>query len=159
MPSDTFPIRFDVSSKEAIAWAKSHAAELATSLSETSRDDIKQAIAAALEGDGLDAAYDDILAAVGDEARADMIARTEIMSAANQGTLEAYSQAQEAGLLPANAMKEWIATSDACDICANLDGVAVGFDESFDFDGEDIDSPPGHPHCRCTTGIAAGDGA
>jgi hypothetical protein len=148
-----FDIRFDVSSPEAIAWAKEHAAELADGLSETSRDNIKDAIASALEGDGIDAAYDDILAAVGDSDRAEMIARTEVMTAANEGQREGWSQAVDAGLLPKDTEIEWIATSDCCDDCADLDGATRPIDGEYE-DSDAGDGPPLHPNCRCTEGVA-----
>jgi SPP1 gp7 family putative phage head morphogenesis protein len=148
-----FDIRFDKSNPAAVKWALEHATELAQNLSDTSRDDIKQAIADALDGDGIDAAYDTILAAVGDTDRAEMISRSETMNAANAGTLESFSQAQEAGLLPANATKQWIANSDACDDCQELDGEEVGLDEEF-ISGDD--APGLHPNCRCSLGIGSG---
>jgi SPP1 gp7 family putative phage head morphogenesis protein len=148
-----FDIRFDKSNPAAVKWALEHATELAQNLSDTSRDDIKQAIADALDGDGIDAAYDTILAAVGDTDRAEMISRSETMNAANAGTLESFSQAQEAGLLPANATKQWIANSDACDDCQELDGEEVGLDEEF---SSGDDAPGLHPNCRCSLGIGSG---
>lgn len=148
-------IRFDVSDPNAVKWAREHAAELAKGLSETSRQDIQDAVANALDGDGIDAAYDDILAAVGDEDRADLIARTEIMDAANQGFLQGLSQAQDAGLLPEDATKQWIATSGCCDECDDLDGEEVLLDEDF---SSGDDSPPAHPRCRCALGVGTGGG-
>ncbi len=144
-------MRFDATSPEAIVWAQQHAGELADSISETTEQAIKDATAAALEGEGIDAAYDKILAAVGDDARAEMIARTEVMDAANEGLAQSWSQAQEEGLLPADAKKEWIATSDACPECEEVDGEVVPIDDDFSVG----DDPPLHPNCRCTMGIAA----
>ena len=135
------------------AHAREHALELADGISETSRDRIKNAIADALDGDGIDSAYDEILDAVGNEARAELISRTEIMDAANSGLAESWSAAQEAGLLPENATKVWIAASGACDECEELDGEEVTLDEDFS-SGDDM--PPAHPACRCSAGIGAG---
>ncbi len=153
-PQDTFNIRFDQSSPEAIAWAKKHAGELAVGISGTTEQRIKDAIAAALEGDGLDAAYEDILAAVGDSDRADLIARNEVMTAANEGQREAWGQAVDEGLLPPDATVEWIATSDACPDCEALDGTTRPIDGEYD-DPDAGDGPPLHPNCRCTEGISA----
>jgi SPP1 gp7 family putative phage head morphogenesis protein len=149
----TFTMRFDAESPDAIAWAEEHAGLLATQISDTTRQRIRDAIVAALEGDGIDAAYSDIEDAVGDEARAELIARTEIMTAANEGQREAWDQAIEAGLLTGNEKKEWIATGDAnvCPQCDELDGTVVGLDEEYPNDGGD--GPPAHPDCRCTEGI------
>lgn len=153
---DTFNISFDKLSPEAIAYAKEHAAALIDDLSDTTKQDIQDAIAAALEGDGIDAAIEDIAAAVGDDARAELIARTELMDAANQGALEAMSSAQDAGLLSANATKVWIASPDACDDCLDLDDEEVALDDDF---SSGDDAPPAHPNCRCSIGVGTGDGA
>lgn len=147
-----FSMRFDVKSPRAIKWAKEHAAELVKELSETSEKRIKAAVAGALEGDGLDAAYDTILKAVGDEARADMIARTETMTAANEGQRGSWDEAVERGLLPPDVKVSWIATEPfACPECEALDR------EERTLDGEYPDpggaGPPLHPNCRCTEGI------
>jgi hypothetical protein len=146
----TFNIRFDVSNPAAIKWAAEHAAELAKNLSDTSRDDIKAAIAGALEGED---PYDAILSAVGDSDRADLIARNEVMTAANEGNRASMDAAVEAGLLPANAQVEWIGTSDMCDDCAELDGTTRDIDGEYDGDGGD--GPPLHVNCRCTEGVSA----
>jgi hypothetical protein len=148
-----FDIRFDVSDPAAAKWAREHTSKIADDISQTSKDRINEAIATALEGDGLDAAYDTILSAVGDESRADMIARTESMDSANQGALAGFNAAQDAGLLPANATKVWIASPDACDDCIELDDEEVAIDEDF---SSGDDAPPAHPNCRCSVGIGAG---
>lgn len=76
------------------------------------------------------------------------IARTEIMSAANEGRRLAWEQAADEGLVDrATATKEWLAESDACPICDEVAGEVVGMDEEFS-NGEEM--PPAHPSCRCT---------
>lgn len=144
-----FPTKFDATSEEAIKWAREHAAELAEGISDTSRDDIRDAIASALEGEGLDSAYDDILDAVGNEARAEMISRTETMDAANEGLAQSWDQAVSDGLLTGNEKKVWIATSGCCDECDEVDGEEVPMDDDFSVG----DDPPLHPNCRCTMGL------
>lgn len=147
---EPFDLAFDVESKEAIAWAKEHAGKLAVGISDTTREDIAEAVAAALEGEGIESAYDDILAAVGDESRAEMIARTEIMDAANEGLAQSWEQAVEAGLLTGREKKVWISTSNCCDECEELDGEEVPLNEDFSAG----DDPPLHPNCRCTMGLS-----
>lgn len=149
-----FNISFNKTSPEAIAWAQDHAGDLIDDLTDTTISDIQDAISGALEGDGIGSAYDDILAAVGDPDRAQLIARTETMTAANEGQREAWSQASDAGLLPSDAQVEWIATSDCCDDCADMDGETRDLDGDYD-DPDAADGPPLHPNCRCTEGIAA----
>ncbi len=115
-------------------------------------------ISAALSEDELDSAalVDDIAAAMGDDARAEMIARTETMRASNEGQQEAWDQAVTAGLLTGNEQQEWITADDeaTCPICDPMDGVTVGLDEMFEVDGDEIDGPPAHPNCRCTLGLS-----
>jgi hypothetical protein len=116
--------------------------------------------------------------------RAENIARTETIRAANMGTELGWLEAQDKGLLPRQGIgKVWIATTDSrtCPICAVLDGqlieVGGGFvveerATSFDISGETISvastvplkkptstrTPPAHPSCRCTVGIEMLDG-
>lgn len=82
--------------------------------------------------------------------RADTIARTEGMRAANEGQRQLWDQAVDAGLVDAaTQQKVWIATDDACPECQEVDGETVGLDEDFSV-GSD---PPLHPNCRCTIGL------
>ncbi len=110
--------------------------------------------------------------------RATNIARSETIRAANMGSQLAWEAAQDAGLLPPQTFKVWIATEDSrtCPICAVLDGNVVRLGDSFNIEEEatsfDIDGstitvagtrplrrpttelqPPAHPACRCSTGI------
>jgi SPP1 gp7 family putative phage head morphogenesis protein len=80
--------------------------------------------------------------------RADVIARTEILEALNDGALESWRQAREDGFLGGNAAKEWIVTRDEKldDECAALDGEVVPLDAQF---SAGVDGPPLHPQCRC----------
>jgi len=81
--------------------------------------------------------------------RADNIARTEILDALNTGQEKAWEQAQEAGLLSAEATKEVILASDPCEICQGIaDEGPVPLDNDFSEEG-----PPFHPRCRCTIAI------
>ena len=142
---------FDSASDEAIAWADRHAAELIDGITETSREAINNAIAEALEH-GTDP-YEEILEAVGDEARARLIAHHEVMTAVHEGQREAWRQATDEGLLSEGLKRTWIATPDGklCAICEGLDG------KTADLDGEyegGIDGPPAHVACRCTEGLA-----
>ncbi len=77
--------------------------------------------------------------------RAETIARTEIITAGNHGRQEAWTQAVEAGLLPSNAHKEWVAF-DPCPECEELDGEVVPYDAEFSSGDE---APAAHPNCRC----------
>lgn len=82
------------------------------------------------------------------DARSMMIARTEIMTAANEGRAISWAQAQDNGLVDlSNSSKEWIAEGDACEDCSIYDGEIVGANDDF---SSDDGMPPAHPNCRCT---------
>lgn len=147
-----FALTFNDADPRAVAWAKEHAGELIDDIEEATLQAIKDAIASAVEDGDPDGAYDDVLDAIGDESRAETIARTEIMTAANEGQRMGWDASVEAGLLPEDAKKTWIATEvGACPECEALDGETVGLDEEYPNDGGD--GPPLHPNCRCTEGI------
>lgn len=89
--------------------------------------------------------------------RAMTIAQTELASAYNKGADEGIRQAMNEGLLGTMA-KVWSTSGDenVCEICAALEGVQVGMDDSFDYNGKPINSamdakllPPAHPRCAC----------
>ena len=149
-----FKMKFDAKDENAIRWAKLHAAELAESMSETTRDDVKEAIAASLEGEFTrEETVKAIRFAVGSKERAELIARTETMTAANEGQRQGWKQAVKKGLLSTRARRVWIATEDRriCPQCDGLDGKTADMDG--DYPGG-IGGPPVHPNCRCTEGIA-----
>lgn len=88
--------------------------------------------------------------------RAENIARTETIGAANQGQLEAWRAATDQGLLPRTARKVWVTAQDSrtCPICAPLDGMVVGMFDTFtatEGTTTPLSSivPPIHPSCRC----------
>lgn len=148
---------FDVTNPRATEWVKNHSLELIDDLSETTREDIRELLEDAFDGEyDVDQLSDEIDKLIGDDDRAEKIARTETMTASNQGQLEAWDQAVEAGLLTGGESKEWITTPDdrLCPICEPLDGQTVGLNEEFEVDGDMIDAPPAHPNCRCTIGLA-----
>lgn len=82
--------------------------------------------------------------------RATMIARTEIQIAQNEGRQEGWNQAAKEGYVDVESQKMWIIAQDerTCDICVELDGEIVGWNETF----SSGDETPGrvHPNCRCT---------
>lgn len=154
-PSKTtvgFKLRFDAKNPAVIAWADKHAAELITGITETTRENINNAVAELQETGDWDEAYDEILAAVGNTARADLIARTETMIAANEGQRQSWDQAVDEGLLTGNEKVAWIVTPiDPCPECEALDGATRDLDGEYPDPGGD--GPPLHPNCRCTEGI------
>jgi SPP1 gp7 family putative phage head morphogenesis protein len=148
---------FDATNPRAVEWVKAHALRLIDDLSETTRNDIRDLMEDAFEGefDTGDLA-DQLEELLGDATRAETIARTETMRASNQGQLEAWEQAKQAGLLVGNEQVEWITTPDdrLCPICEPLDGQTTALGSTFEVDGDRISTPPAHPRCRCTTGLS-----
>jgi hypothetical protein len=82
--------------------------------------------------------------------RSETIARTEVMTVLNRGQDISRGQAVDEGLIDADVLKVWIVTPDEllCPICEPMAGEAVPIDEDFEIEG-----PPAHPNCRCTTGL------
>lgn len=74
------------------------------------------------------------------EARADMIARTELARADIEGARTGWA---ESGLVSG---REWLTAPDCCDECQDMNGKIAPVDG--DFDGDDV---PLHPNCRCNT--------
>jgi hypothetical protein len=134
----------------AIEWASQRATELAKDLSNTTREKVSDALVAFLKGES---SMKDVEDAVGDDDRAELIARTETMTALNEGQRGAWDDAVEAGLLPDDAKRVWIAAPGCCDDCEELDGETADLDGEYPNDGGD--GPPLHPNCRCTEGIAS----
>ena len=87
--------------------------------------------------------------------RGELIARTEILSAANKGQLELWHEARRSGQLDNTWLKQWILTHDEllCPYCEPLDETAIALNDSFQSDIGDVECPPLHPNCRCTMGL------
>lgn len=148
---------FDQADPGAVAWVESHAAETIDGVSETTRTMIRNLIEQAfVEQFDVDQLTSEIEAVIGDEVRAEEIARTETMTASNAGQQQAWSQAVDDGLLTGQEKQEWIVTPDdrLCPECEDMDGEQAGLDEPFHSrEYGDVDVPPLHPRCRCTVGI------
>ena len=88
--------------------------------------------------------------------RGENIARTEIVNASNQGTMDSWSIAQDNNWIPATTKKEWIAgfgSARTCRYCSALHGKIVGVNEPFPDAGLGaVMRPPYHVNCRCTMG-------
>ena len=90
------------------------------------------------------------------QARARNIARTEILTAGNQGRWLSWAQGVDGGYISKNAMKQWttgplITRSpkriQVCDICAGVRGEMRKWNEPF---SNGVMMPPAHPSCRCS---------
>lgn len=90
--------------------------------------------------------------------RAEMIARSESISAANLGQRETWWQAQQQGLLPETMRQHWLPAHDerTCKWCPDIPrlnpgGVRIG--TTFASHWGQIEQPPAHTACRCSIGI------
>lgn len=88
------------------------------------------------------------------QARVKNIARTEAMTAMNEGKFAGWSQQIGDGWLPVDSLKEWIEGRDPCKQCAPLVGQIVPWDEPF---SNGMMMPPEHPSCRCTAALLPPD--
>lgn len=79
--------------------------------------------------------------------RTETIARTEILTASNEGRKAAWQQGVQEGFIRNDWVKRWSTEFDArtCDECAPLDGETVPVLSDFPWG-----DPPLHPNCRCT---------
>lgn len=85
--------------------------------------------------------------------RAEMIARTETISASANGQQLHWNDMKNKGLINDDSLvKEWITTPDdrLCDACRGMNGKQTDIAGNFDFGGK---VPPLHPNCRCAIGL------
>lgn len=140
---------------DAKAWAKEHALELAAGIVDTTRDAVRALILESLDGGmDADALADAIAGLIGDESghRAETIARTEAMAAANAGKRAAWRKLVEDGTLDGNEAQMWVTAKDErrCPQCGELDGKTAALGGTFP---GGILGPPAHPNCRCTVAL------
>lgn len=98
--------------------------------------------------------------------RAKTIGDVQTFTAMNFGRQLVYMQAIQDGRMPADAKKVWVTAIDerVCEICAPMDGRAVGVMDGFTIvlpkpktargqwrKSLELLVPPVHPNCRCTT--------
>lgn len=137
---------FEQLNDRALQWATDNAADLVSGISDTTRDAVRDAVVSGLEDNLSTDEIADAIEGLGafSDARALLIAATEISGANSQGALQGYKAAADNGV---NVMKEWLPASDPCDDCAaNADAGPIALDDTFP-SGDD--APPGHPHCEC----------
>ena len=92
------------------------------------------------------------------EARALVIARTEVIAAQNVGQIISWYQLADQGYLDlSRAYKEWVVGPsgwkgvEVCEVCLELGGMPPVPINSV-FTNGDI-APPAHPNCRCTMNL------
>lgn len=82
--------------------------------------------------------------------RAYTIASTELAYAYNKGQHEGIRQAMAQGFI-GRTVSVWRTSHDdsVCPMCAALDGMKMGMDESFQYESSIMETPPAHPRCGC----------
>lgn len=99
------------------------------------------------------------------DARAQAIARTEILSAHNEGRWLGWEQAVADGLAPTNAMKRWLVrvpsrADSPCVYCEPIADNVIPWNDMFVGPrGEEVMMPPLHPNCVCTAVLVFPDDA
>lgn len=121
--------------QDALAWARGYAGELVRGLNATTRDVLRQEIAAWIEsGEPLDVLARRLAPMFG-ELRGRVIAETEVTRAFAEGQHQAF---QRAGV----ERWTWHTANDerVCHVCQPRDGVTYPMD---------AERPPAHVRCRC----------
>lgn len=95
--------------------------------------------------------------------RANTIARTEMLSAANAGIQASWMERQAKGWLPPRTELMWMITHSDCRTCPTCrqmvgDQAVTVLGDPFQFpDGKggaiSLQQPPAHPRCRCTVAV------
>ena len=143
------------SATEATNFAARRAAEMIGQVSDTTRRVLRKEITDAVGlHQGVDLLADHIAdTGLFSDARAEMIARTEISMAENEGTLEAGRQAKAAGV---PLRKQWVLADNPCPLCQEAAALGV-IDLDRDFGAAGSSPPPLHPNCMCAIDLVALD--
>ncbi|TCW35306.1 HK97 family phage portal protein [Laceyella sacchari] len=160
-------ISLDQLNPEVLSFLDRYIPKFAQSMVETSITELTSLVAKAQEeGWAITKLRDEIRAKFNQysEAKAEMIARSEIIRSSNAGAKATYKWADIRQI-------QWVDTDDkrTCPFCKALDGKIIGIEENFldldqefeatDNDGkqvrmkasyEPVGHPPLHPSCRCT---------
>lgn len=82
--------------------------------------------------------------------RAERIARTETVAIESQARQTAWEVARSDGTIPKTAVKEWVASNNACDDCKELDGQTIPIDGAWHSKKYGrVKRGPLHPQCEC----------
>ena len=121
------------------AWILQRSLTLAKAINSTTMDAIRSALAEGFaEGESIQQLTKRIEGYFTENAkqRAEMVSRTEVSTAANEGALHRYE-------LSGIAKSEWLANPASCEECLAEDGKIYDTTDSHGL-------IPKHPHCTCT---------
>lgn len=122
--------------------------DLVKGITNTTKDRIKSSINSSItKGENIDDAIKRLREVIRDPYRAEMIARTETVSAYTEG-IKVFGEESNA------TYKIWELSSDPCEICLENYGQTPDGDGRIPFDDDFIDGePPAHPNCRCSMSL------
>jgi HK97 family phage portal protein len=154
---------FDMEAQQVVSYLENLGYTFVKEVNSTTRSDVISTLSEGLrKGEGINELRDRVAAVYTDfmETRAALIARTEVLRAANFSANEAYRQS---GIV---VSKEWLTAADerTCPYCAEMDGKTIGVEEVYFDKGDTFETaggkmdikvssvkyPPLHPRCRCT---------
>lgn len=171
---------FDLENPLVREWLQDYTGLMAQRVNDTIREGIRGALLDGMaEGDNARQIENRILEVLGAERDADtgkLVADDKLKYRAEMIERTEYARAENAGrdwqLKDAGASRVvWRANADACEFCAEIDGMEIAVGESFFKRGDvlelsqlegdtgvqrmslnysDTDFPPLHPNCRCT---------
>lgn len=142
------PFQFDLVNSGAVNWLQKQANDTANSLRESMINKARQVIADRMSDQGftLEKAKKAVLEIFKEEAewRSERIARTEVMTAYNEGNYKGYEMS---GFVE---QVKWLTTksNNPCDVCAQNSEQVVKLNEPF---ASGHTRPPVHPNCQCNT--------
>lgn len=138
---------FDQVNESAVVAARDQAADLVSDVTDTTRDMIRDLIVDGLEDNiGLDDIADSISeSAAFSDARARLIAWTEVADANSRAALDGYKAARDGYDLAVK--KGWILGPNPCAVCQeNADAGPIDLDDEFPSGDTE---PSAHPRCEC----------
>lgn len=157
-PVEELPLddEFNIYNPEAVAFINNYSYWFSNSTNNTTKlrlsvayQRFKEKLTQGIErGQSLKELTGEVMRIFRDPERAMTIAATEVSRAYHAGQLIA---AKKSGVVSG---KQWLASSDACELCLKLNGKIVPLDEPFAVIGSGpyarVMFPPGHPRCFCT---------
>ena len=139
-------VTFDVVNQRALEWMRGYTVKLSQNLEQINTDDLRRTLMEGIDSgedmrhlrDRVNGLFDEY-----DRVRAERVARSETIRASNKGNIETFKEAGFERLV-------WMANPGCCELCAELDNVDIGINETF-FDDEYGDGQSlRHPNCRCS---------
>jgi len=137
-------LTFDITAPGVDEFIKKRSEFFADSINETTREELFNTLREGLDAGETVGELSERVAAVYGQARdfrTDRIARTEVAASANFGAVEAY---QQAGV----KKHKWIVVDPQDEDCLTVSDEVVNIGTNF---SNNLEAPPVHPNCQCTT--------